>query len=227
MFGGTMTTMTKAKITTTMVTVALGAALALAGCGDANGEPLGAGGQNGNPIGAGGASGAGAQAAQGSDGVTLPKQPTEEAAPAGTLDAQLVGAWPVTSVQVYWDGSGVIDSTASEPLRTQLAAAPLLLGADGTFSLGTVTGTWTVIPFLATDKALWGTGGRGPEGYLREIVLVVNGRVYMRGPIDDPFPPATAPWGLRVAFRVASPQAGNVIVMFQRPAMNTGGGGKK
>ena len=158
--------------------------------------------------------------------VKLPTQPTDEVAPAGTLDPQLVGSWPVTGVQVYWDGTGVVDWTASDPLHAQLASVPLALAADGTFSFGPVTGTWTVIPFLAADKALWGTGGRGPDGYAREIVLAVNGKVYTRGPIEDPSPPATAPWGLNIAFRVQSPQPGNVLVMFERPSMNTDGGKK-
>lgn len=160
----------------------------------------------------------------------LPTQPTAEVAPTGTLDPQLVGTWPVTGVQVYWDGSSLPDWTASDPLRDGLASAPLLLGADGSFSFGPMMGTWTVVPFPASDpaeKALWGTGGRGPDGYLRELVLVVNGRVYSRGPIEDPFPPATVPSGLRLGFRVASPQAGEIMLFIQRPTTSAGNGTKK
>ena len=158
--------------------------------------------------------------------VMVPTQPTADVAPTGTLDPQLVGSWPVTGVQVYWSGSGVPDWTVSDPLKTELASVAMVLGADGTFTFGPVTGTWTVIPFIASDMAIWGTGGRGPDGYPREIVLAVNGRQYMRGPIEDPSPPATAPWGLDFSFQVTSPQAGTVLLMLDRTT-TTGNGAKK
>lgn len=137
-----------------------------------------------------------------------------------------MGSWPVGGVQVYWDGNGVPDGTVSDSLQAQLAATALVLSADGTFSFGSVAGTWAVIPFIAADEVLWGTGGRGPDGYARELVLAVNGKQYTRGPIENPSPPATAPWGLNVSFRVQSPQAGDIMVMFERPSMNSGGGKK-
>ena len=220
--------MTKTKTKTTM-TAAMMMAIAmwaLGGCGSESRDPMGDDMTPAATTPSQGAGGAQGSASQATAQPKLPQEPTAEAAPTGTLDPQLVGVWPVTGVQIYWDGSGVPDWTVSDPLKDQLASTPLLLIADGTFSFGPVTGTWTVIPFPAADKALWGTGGRGPEGFLREIVLAVNGKVYTRGPIDDPFPPATAPWGLRVAFRVVAPQAGNIEVMYQRPAASTGGGKK-
>lgn len=218
--------MNKPTMNTMTATMALVALVALGGCGGTSGDPTGGGGMGSGPTDSttsGNTEPTNAEPAQ----PKLPRQPTDEVAPAGTLDPQIVGSWPVTSAQISWDGSGVPDGAASDSLEAQLASVALLLGADGTFSFGPVTGTWTVVPFPAADKALWGTGGRGPEGYLRELVLAVNGQVYTRGPIDDASPPATAPWGLRVAFRVASPQGGNIVVMFRRPTASTGGGGKK
>ena len=148
--------------------------------------------------------------------VIAPSPPAAIPAPAGTLDPQLTGAWPLTGVQVYWDGSNVPDWDASEAVLSQARGVPLTLAADGTFSLGTDTGNWTVTPFTPADKAVWGTGGRGPDGYARKVVLSQNGLVYTQGPVDDALPPGTAPWGLRVAFRVATPRPGNVIMFFQR-----------
>ena len=222
--------MTKATttMTTVMTTVAIWAMATLTGCGGAPDDP-GVGGAGGAGGGAPsqGTTAPGSGATEPDLAVKLPSKPTEEAAPTGVLDPQLVGVWPVTSVQVYWDGMGVPDGSVSDPLRVALASTPLLLVGDGNFSFGPVTGTWTVIPFVAADKALWGTGGRGPDGYAREIALVVGGKLYARGPIDDATPPGTSPWGLRLGFRVASPQAGNVLVMLQRLTTSTGGGTKK
>lgn len=203
-------------MTTGTMTMALWVLAALTGCGGTSADPMTT---TGAPPASAGTPG---QAPLG-----LPTQPTDEVAPAGTLDPQLVGSWPVTGVQVYWTGSGVPDGTASDSLQADLAGVSLVLSAGGTFTFGPVAGTWAVVPFIAADKALWGTGGRGPDGYARELVLAVNGRQYTRGPIEDPSPPATAPWGLNISFQVQSPQAGTIMVILDRPSMNTGGGGAK
>ncbi|HEY4184686.1 MAG TPA: hypothetical protein VGP07_06425 [Polyangia bacterium] len=213
--------MTKTTMTT-MVTMTMCALVALAGCGGPTADPTAGDGMMGSQD-----TGSQDTGSQGATGPKVPTQPTDEAAPTGTLDPQLVGVWPVTGVQVYWDGTSVPDWSASDPLQAQLASVALVLVADGTFAFGPVTGTWTVIPFLATDKALWGTGGRGPEGYPRELVLIVNGHVYTRGPIEDPSPPATTPWGLNAVFHVTTPQAGNVMLILERAATTTSPGSKK
>lgn len=224
--------MTKATMTLGTVTIALGALLGLGGCGGGSDDPMtdpmtGTAGAGGATATTPATSGTTTTPTTTPSGPVLPTQPTSEAAPTGTLDPQLVGSWPVTGVQVYWAGSGVPDWTVSDPLKDALTSALLALSSDGSFTFGPVAGTWTVVPFVAADKALWGTGGRGPDGYARELVLIVNGRVYTRGPIEDPSPPATAPWGLDVSFQISSPQAGTIMVFFQRPSMNTGTGSKR
>jgi hypothetical protein len=158
---------------------------------------------------------------------SVPTTATAQPATAGMLDPQLVDDWTLASVQLIWDGSLGSDLSMSQAIIAKLgASAKLILNADGTFAFAGTTGNWTVIPFQAADKPLWGTGGRGPEGYARELVLSQTGQLHAQGPIDDAPPPGTEAWGVRIAFHITSPRPGTMMLLFRRQTQ-TGDAGVK
>jgi hypothetical protein len=147
--------------------------------------------------------------------VPMSNLPTPEAQ-AGLLDPLLFGAWPLEAVHVTLDGTTAPNLEASRAVEEKLGPQQLQLGSDGHYWLGAGTGTWTVVPFTAADRARWGTGGLGPQGYARKLVLTNGQGVTIEGPITDIPPAGSAPTRLQLGTHFDGPPPGTLDLVFVR-----------
>lgn len=119
--------------------------------------------------------------------------------------AQGTSAWRVDSSQLYYDagGGGTFDAGSS----------PLVLKADGNWSMGGRRGTWSVAPITPADWKRWKIASYGPT---RKIV--VNG--LGDGPIESGFI-----WVIFHATPPAVAASGTVYLKLGRTAGGTIGNG--
>jgi hypothetical protein len=141
--------------------------------------------------------------------------PTPEAQ-AGELDPLLFGLWPLAGVDVFMEGATLPDAAASAAVTEKLGPQTLQLGSDGLYFMGAGRGTWRTVPFTAEDRARWGTGGLGPQGYARKLVLTNGEGVTLDGPITDPPPAGSAPIAIKLGASFAGPPPGHIVLNFVR-----------
>lgn len=93
---------------------------------------------------------------------------------AGTVDPAVAGDWRILTETIFFD-SGL--SQQATPVTTVLS-----LSADGTWTFGTSSGTWSVSDLAASDWTTWnGTAG----AQTRKVILEGWDGCPGDGPIDE------------------------------------------
>lgn len=109
-----------------------------------------------------------------SDNALIEKQKTKPKKKAENIDKNLVGSWRPFSEAIFYDNGG---NNFITPVSRRIE-----LSADGTWTFGSSSGTWSVAPISNSDWSTWKVSSYGPN---RKILLDGWNKGIASGPIEE------------------------------------------